>query len=125
MTTEELAVFVGQRIKKGRQLAGLYQADVAKQLGITQAAWSKIESGGTLIGLEHLLQLPRLFKLPLSWFLPEDLLSDEDKKNALGDPRVLEILTIFQQLVDPARNYILESARLAAKLQGIDLIVPQ
>ncbi len=119
---QELAVSIGQRIKKARLKAGLNQSDVAKHLGITQAGWSKIENGGTLISLDHLLKLRPLFNVPLTWFLPDEVLTNEDKKNALGDPRVLEIFMIFEQSSEAARNHILEAARLAARLQGLEIL---
>ncbi|WP_158618276.1 helix-turn-helix domain-containing protein [Chitinophaga lutea] len=48
---------VGQNIRKVRELKNLTQSYVARQLGITVAAYSRIERDRTNIGLKRLRQI--------------------------------------------------------------------
>jgi transcriptional regulator with XRE-family HTH domain len=48
MNTKNLPLVSGETIRRLRQLKGIKQAVAAKRLGITQQAYSKIESGRLL-----------------------------------------------------------------------------
>lgn len=47
---------VGQVIKQARQAGGVQQADLAAVLGMTQSAYSRIESGDTVMNIWQLRQ---------------------------------------------------------------------
>jgi transcriptional regulator with XRE-family HTH domain len=61
---------LGDRLREARRRAWLSQYDVARQIGITQAAYCQIEQGRIRPRLPHLRQLAALFDLPLIQLLP-------------------------------------------------------
>jgi transcriptional regulator with XRE-family HTH domain len=62
---------VGRLVERLRREAGLTQAALAEQIGTTQAALSKIETGRTLPGLEVLDRIARALGRPISITLGE------------------------------------------------------
>lgn len=113
----ELMKYVGERVRKARLRAGLSQVDVAKEFGMTQAGLSKLERGENLLSLELLIRLPAIFGVPIIYFLPDEALTDEDKKEALGDPRLQEIVHTWPELSDAARDHVLEAVRLSSGIK--------
>lgn len=61
---------IGHKIKKVRELKNLTQEHVAAKLGMTQSAYSKIESEETDISFKRLEQIALLFGI-----LPEELIN--------------------------------------------------
>lgn len=61
---------IGGRLRAARRHAFLSQQDVARQLGITQAAYCQIEQGRTRPRVTHLRRMAALFGLPLLQLLP-------------------------------------------------------
>lgn len=57
---------VGSVLVIQRQSLGLDQGDVANQLGVTQATWSRIEGGLTPLTIEQLARAAEIFRLPAS-----------------------------------------------------------
>ena len=62
--------FIGQKIKKLRELKNLTQAHIANELGITQSAYSKIEQGETEITYQKLTRISEILGLS-----PEEITS--------------------------------------------------
>lgn len=62
---------VGQCIKQLRLLNNISQTELAHYLGITRQAISKWERGITLPAIFTLLDLSRVFDLPVDYFLRE------------------------------------------------------
>jgi transcriptional regulator with XRE-family HTH domain len=58
------------RLREARRSAGLTQAQVAASLGTTQAFMSKCELGERRIDPIDLADFARVYKRPLSFFLP-------------------------------------------------------
>jgi transcriptional regulator with XRE-family HTH domain len=56
----------GERLKLIRISKGMSQDNVAKALGITIGAYSKIERGGTRLNLDRLNQLAGIFNIDLN-----------------------------------------------------------
>lgn len=54
-----------RRIRMLRENAGLTQIETAEQLGMSQAAYSRLESGGSTITLTRVLQISELFSISL------------------------------------------------------------
>lgn len=50
------ASLVGQVIKQARQVRGVQQADLAEALGLTQSAYSRLESGDSVMNIWQLRQ---------------------------------------------------------------------
>lgn len=53
------------RMRALRLHAGLTQADVAERLGVSQAAYSRLEKGEVEISLNKLIGLSELYEVPL------------------------------------------------------------
>jgi transcriptional regulator with XRE-family HTH domain len=59
-----------ERLKKIRQLKGLKQKDMAKLLGLSSSAYSKIEKGKINLTLKNLLKIAKIFTdISMNWFL--------------------------------------------------------
>jgi transcriptional regulator with XRE-family HTH domain len=62
--------FIGQKIKKLRELKNLTQSHVANELGITQSAYSKLEMGETEITYQKLTRISEILGMS-----PEEITS--------------------------------------------------
>jgi transcriptional regulator with XRE-family HTH domain len=61
---------IKERLKQIRQLKGLKQKDMAKLLGLSSSAYSKIEKGKIDLTLKNLLKIAKIFDdISLDWFL--------------------------------------------------------
>ena len=65
---------VGKVLTDVRGQRGMQQKDMASAVGITQATWSRIESGQTSVTLEHLRSAAQTFGM-----LPSQLLAIADQ----------------------------------------------
>ena len=63
---------LGSLLKEAREYLGLSQEAVADKLGIPRASVSALETGKRKVSSLELRQLARLYKRPLSHFLPDD-----------------------------------------------------
>lgn len=66
---------IGNKIKNIRELKNLTQEYVAEKLDISQAAYSKLESGETKVSKEKLVQIAEALEVT-----PEDIKSFDSKK---------------------------------------------
>jgi transcriptional regulator with XRE-family HTH domain len=62
---------VAERVRALRKLLGFSQMQVAERLGISFQQVQKYEKGTNRIGAGRLLELARLFKVPVQSFYPE------------------------------------------------------
>ena len=58
-----------ERLRKARKEADLDQAAVAKILGVTQSAISKIESGQRRVDLVQLKRFAKVYKKKIDYFI--------------------------------------------------------
>ena len=63
-------MFIGQKIKKLRELKNLTQDYVANQLGLTQSAYSKMENGEVDIPFSRIEDIAKIFTIQ-----PEDIIT--------------------------------------------------
>ena len=63
-------MFIGQKIKKLRELKNLTQDYMANQLGLTQSAYSKMENGEVDIPYSRIEDIAKIFTLK-----PEDIIT--------------------------------------------------
>jgi len=54
---------VGQLLKHYREARGIKQAEVAKALGLTQSAYSRLENGDSAMSLTQLRQIARVIEV--------------------------------------------------------------
>lgn len=76
----------GTKIRLLREKKGWDQAYLAKQLGISQPALSKIESDQTKLSWDHALKLAELFEVDPEYFFDSKVnnyISNNDKVNQL------------------------------------------
>lgn len=66
---------IGEKIKQIRELKSFTQEYVASKLGITQAGYSKIESGGTDITFSKIVEISNVLEVT-----PEDLIAFDSQK---------------------------------------------
>lgn len=65
----KLAKQIGKRLKEARENVQLTQEEVGAALGIGRAAYANIENGRSLLGVDHLLNLPSILHKPVTYFL--------------------------------------------------------
>lgn len=65
----KLAKQIGKRLKEARENMQLTQEEVGAALGIGRAAYANIETGRSLLGVDHLLNLPSILHKPVTYFL--------------------------------------------------------
>ncbi|MGE9516096.1 MAG: helix-turn-helix domain-containing protein [Solitalea-like symbiont of Acarus siro] len=94
-------------IKQLRQSRGLSQDQVAKKLGITAPAFSKIEAGITDINISRLEQIANFFNMELTDLMiksnEDDRLKQEEYKQELKDnieKTKLEVIHLQKKLID-------------------------
>lgn len=64
-----LAKEIGKKLQKARKEMRLTQEEVGAKLGIGRPAYANIETGRSLITVEHLLKLPAILQKPVVYFL--------------------------------------------------------
>jgi len=123
----------GERLKLIRISKGMSQDNVAKALGITIGAYSKIERGGTRLNLDRLDQLAGIFNIDLNNLI--GYLNGEsdaiDQKVQLpgigfsGSPNNQEVLLLKKivQLYDESRDMNIKAA-LKNQLESNKVNIP-
>lgn len=108
---------LAQRIKEARSDIGLTQAALARALGIKRASVSQWEQSITQPTTERLVEIARLTKRPLSWFLIEDATAamHAAQDNGMAD----DLINAVRGLPDPLRALVemhVERTRLYAQM---------
>jgi len=109
----EVDVFVGQRLRELRMLAGLSQSDVASALGLTFQQLQKYERGFNRVSASRLFKLAQFFRVPVSVFF-EGLeernaahegavegARTEESEGTLRSREALMLARYFQNIRDP------------------------
>ena len=123
----EVDVFVGQRLRELRMLAGLSQSDVASALGLTFQQLQKYERGFNRVSASRLFKLAQFFRVPVSVFF-EGLeerhavqegapagAQTEESEGTLRSREALMLARYFQNIRDPEiRGAIRELAERCA-----------
>ena len=97
---------IGNKIKRLRQKYYKNQAEIAEKLGISVAAYSKIETGITDINYSRLLQIADLFQIPATTLLPNEnfeitnLKIDRDELKARVADLRSELTKLQSKLID-------------------------
>ena len=124
----EVDVFVGQRLRELRMLAGLSQSDVAAALDLTFQQLQKYERGFNRVSASRLYKLSQFFRVPVSVFFeglderssaPEGTVvppQSEESENTLRSREALMLARYFQNIRDPQiRGAIRELAERCAQ----------
>ena len=123
----EVDVFVGQRLRELRMLAGLSQSDVASALGLAFQQLQKYERGFNRVSASRLFKLAQFFRVPVSVFfegLEERHAAQEagtagpqaeETEGTLRSREALMLARYFQNIRDPQiRGAIRELAERCA-----------
>ncbi len=123
----DVDVFVGQRLRELRMLAGLSQSDVAAALGLTFQQLQKYERGFNRVSSSRLFKLGQFFRVPVSVFFDglesrpatadaeACVVRTADSDTTLGSREALMLARYFQSIPDPhVRAAILELAERCA-----------
>lgn len=86
---------IHDKIRKRRLVNGLTQQNMADELNITLAAYSKIERGITEISINRLIKLSEILNVAIFELLEEEYpMRVEEKKAEYGSGITMEILRI-------------------------------
>lgn len=105
----EVDVFVGQRLRELRMLAGLSQSDVAAALGLTFQQLQKYERGFNRVSASRLFKLAQFFRVPVAVFF-EGLddrsengtrMAADETETTLRSREALMLARYFQNIRDP------------------------
>ncbi|MBE7442410.1 MAG: helix-turn-helix transcriptional regulator [Flavobacteriales bacterium] len=80
------------KIRALRKLKGYNQSHVAKKLGISQKAYSKIELGQTKLNWQYINQLAEILDTSVWVFVNQDIAIDGDETNHSNNINLLEQL---------------------------------
>ena len=72
-----------EKIKNIREIKNLTQEYMAEQLGITQAGYSKIENGTTLLTLKKLIEIAKILVVDVEDILRFDIQNYFNNKNSV------------------------------------------
>lgn len=95
---------IGKRVQNFRKVRGLSQADIARQLDVTQGNMSSYERGDTRLNAEIIIKLSKILKVSADDLLG---LNESGKKPPLQDRRFLRYLAAIDRLPQRDRDAIL------------------
>ena len=87
--TEEINpvdVYVGERLRFGRNMRGISQRNVGKAIGVTFQQVQKYERGVNSIRPSRLLELADLLKVPITFFFEDLLKAAANQDNSYAVP---------------------------------------
>lgn len=100
-----------ERLKQAREALGLRQVDFAARLGLTQTAYSMLETGRRTISQKHVRMICAEFGIAEPW------LTTGAGEMFITPPDENELALIYDRLAPPAKQYLLISARELLRLQ--------
>lgn len=122
----ELNVYIGQKIKDFRKLAGMTQTDLAQRLETTKQTISRYEKGDRKPGQDTLFELTDIFKVSIDDFFPPttpttapNSLIEQiwDKVVRLTEPNQKNVLRYSSELLDK-QNTVENSKNTVNELQA-------
>ncbi|MGQ9495497.1 MAG: helix-turn-helix transcriptional regulator [Thermoanaerobaculaceae bacterium] len=102
---------VGQLIREHRRRRHLTQADLSRQIGISQSELSRIENGEYRVPLDLLFRILRAFEMNLGEFF------GELNQNALTEAEA-SLLNLFRKLSREAQEEVLDFAAFKLSREG-------
>lgn len=121
MTDEELAIFIGNKIKEYRKLKGLTQKELAKAVGMGDTTIANYEKGLRTPKKNTLFKLANAFDISIDDLFPP-IESAKPKQNITKvnfDPRQAILLSNYNKLNDNRKNKLVQtSEKLLSEEQG-------
>lgn len=121
MTDEELAIFIGNKIKEYRKLKGLTQKELAKAVGMGDTTIANYEKGLRTPKKNTLFKLANAFDISIDDLFPpiESAKSKQNVTKVNFDPRQAILLSNYNKLNDSRKNRLVQtSEKLLAEEQG-------
>ena len=116
----DIAKKIGRKLREARKASGHTQKEVADLLGLSYVAYGVFERGRTLISLEYLLQLPRILGKPVTYFLPDSVVSEAEGQDLTLDPLLQEVMEAWPELDQAGREFVRNAARLMKeRMEGV------
>lgn len=121
MTDEELAIFIGNKIKEYRKLKGLTQKELARAVGMGDTTIANYEKGLRTPKKNTLFKLANAFDISIDDLFPP-IESAKLKQNVTKvnfDPRQAILLSNYNKLNDNRKNKLVQvSEKLLSEEQG-------
>lgn len=108
---------IALRVRTARELNGITQVSMAKQLGVARQTYLDIESGKTEPKLSNLYNISEITKYPVMWFLGVEAQVSEVEKHAPFE----ELLELYKQLPHDYRKTLIQQH--ISQTQGIVMLV--
>jgi transcriptional regulator with XRE-family HTH domain len=113
-------IYLGQKIKSRRLMLAQSQDELAKHIGLTFQQIQKYERATNRITVSRLIDICAALKVPLDYFLNENLIQATHKESSvhagLVDKEAFEIAYTYSQIKDPdIRKKILDLAKSLSK----------
>ncbi|MDW8750199.1 XRE family transcriptional regulator [Streptococcus suis] len=125
----ELNVYIGQKIKDFRKLAGMTQTDLAQRLETTKQTISRYEKGDRKPGQDTLFELTDIFKVSIDDFFPPTIPTTapnslveqiSDKVVQLTEPNQKNVLRYSSELLDK-QNTVTDSKNTVSEPHAVYL----
>lgn len=98
MELEQLKMTIAKKLRIIRKERDLSQEDVARQLGMTTGAYGSFERAQNLIALNYLIDLSRIFQVPITQLLPAYIVTNSERANPMLDPNLQFIIEHWPNL---------------------------
>lgn len=82
---ESIYAEIGERIRDTRQIALMYQGELADRADILRTSLSMMENGEQRILLHHLLAIARVLDVPYTLFIPNEGVDDGRERQNSSD----------------------------------------
>ena len=74
-----------ERLRRVREIRNMSQAEFAEMLGLSPAAYGRLERGETQTDFDQLQRFAEVLNVPISDFLPESIVFNNHPKNGYGN----------------------------------------
>lgn len=112
---EQLAREIGSKLATARKELGLSRAEVGRKLGLSEKGYGHIEAGRRMLVIEHLLKLPGILDKPITYFLPDAVVSEEERLDPLLDPRLQAIIAVWPDAPEYLKDLVSEVLQRAVE----------
>ncbi len=96
---DKLKEEIGDKLREAREEKSMSQDEVAKMLGLSKVGYGALERGKNLISLNYLIALTYILQKPITYFIPGQYLTEEERQDALADPRLRFIVDLWGEKI--------------------------
>ncbi len=96
---------LSERIRKIREIRGLKQSNVARELNITQQSYGNLENRNNNPKLETLNKFCEVVKIPLSFLLDPTIPVNDENVALFSEKSMGEIYTNYKNILDRLEYY--------------------